>query len=272
MYKQEVMEKLSAVIITYNEEKNIGRCIESLLPVADEIIVLDSFSDDNTVSIAVSKGAIVHQQAFAGYKQQKNAALAMAANNYVLSLDADEVLSNELTASINEAKKGFAYKAYCMNRCNVYCGKYIRHGLWYPDRKLRLFDKRTARWVGYNPHDRVEMTDKPRVQHLKGDIIHFAFDTVEAHRQKNRKVALLVASSMMEAGVRPQPYKIIVNPLWSFVNGYLLRLGIVDGYYGLLIAWYTAGQSFQKHINHRRLGRRQEQGANIVLQTKQTAL
>jgi glycosyltransferase involved in cell wall biosynthesis len=267
MYKDGLMEKLTALIITFNEEKNIGRCIDSLLPVADEIIVLDSFSTDATVAIAKAKGATVHQQAFAGYKQQKNAVLAMAANNYVLSLDADEMLSEELAASIIAAKKQFDYKAYRMNRCNVYCGKFIRRGLWYPDRKLRLFDKRLARWVGYNPHDRVEMKGKPAIQHLKGDIIHFAFSSVEQHRQKNDKVAWLVAASMIEAGVKPQPYKIIINPVWSFVNGYFLRLGFLDGYYGLMIAWYTAGQSYYKHSRHREL-HKQNGPIHVALQTK----
>jgi glycosyltransferase involved in cell wall biosynthesis len=270
MYKDGLMEKLTALIITFNEEKNIGRCIDSLLPVADEIIVLDSFSTDNTVAIAAAKGAVVHQQAFAGYKQQKNAVLAMAANNFVLSLDADEMLSEELAASIITAKKQFEYKAYTMNRCNVYCGKYIRRGLWYPDRKLRLFDKRLARWVGYNPHDRVEMNEISAMEHLKGDIIHFAFDTVEIHRQKNDKVASLVAASMIEAGVKPQPYKIVINPLWSFLNGYFLRLGFLDGYYGLMIAWYTAGQSYHKHSRHRRFYK-QNGHIHIALQAKQTS-
>jgi glycosyltransferase involved in cell wall biosynthesis len=268
--KDDLMEKLTALIITFNEEKNIGRCIDSLLPVADEIVVLDSFSTDNTVAIAAAKGAVVHQQSFAGYKQQKNAILAMAANNYVLSLDADEMLSEELAASIIAAKKQFEYKAYTMNRCNIYCGRYIRRGLWYPDRKLRLFDKRVARWVGYNPHDRVEMNSVFNTQHLKGDIIHFAFDTVAIHRQKNDRVALLVATSMMEAGVKPQPYKIIINPLWSFVNGYFLRLGFLDGYHGLMIAWYTAGQSYHKHSHHRRLYKQNDR-IQIALQTKQTS-
>ncbi len=264
------MEKLTALIITYNEEKNIGRCIDSLLPVADEIVVLDSFSTDNTVAIAKEKGAVVYQQAFAGYKQQKNAVLAMAANDYVLSLDADEMLSEELAASILTAKRQFSHKAYTMNRCNVYCGRYIRRGLWYPDRKLRLFDKRLARWVGYNPHDRVEMSGVSAMQHLRGDIIHFAFDTVAMHIQKNDKTASLVAASMMEAGVKPQPYKIIINPLWSFVNGYFLRLGFLDGYHGLMIAWYTAGQSYRKHSRHRRLYK-QSNSMQIALQTKQTS-
>src|SRR5881275_14155 len=132
------MKSLSEVIITWNEEQNIGRCIESLWHVADEVIVLDSYSSDNTIEIARGKGAIVKQEKFSGYKEQKNKALRLATHDYVLSLDADEVLSAKLIRSILEAKKEFKYKAYFMNRYNKYCGRFINHGLWYPNQKLRL--------------------------------------------------------------------------------------------------------------------------------------
>ena len=122
------MELLSVVIITYNEEKNIGRCIDSVKEVADEIVVLDSFSTDRTVQIAEAKGAFVYRQKFAGYVAQKNKALEFAENNYVLSLDADEALDDTLKASILKAKNGFAFNAYKMNRCAYYSGKFIKHG------------------------------------------------------------------------------------------------------------------------------------------------
>ena len=154
-----IMKPLSAVIITYNEEENIGRCIDSLWQVADEVIVLDSFSTDNTVTIARHKGAIVKQNSFSGYKEQKNKALQFATYDYVLSLDADEALSPELICSILEAKKEFKYKAYFMNRYNNYCGRFINHGLWYPDQKVRLFDKQVAKWGGMNPHDKIELRE-----------------------------------------------------------------------------------------------------------------
>ena len=151
------MKSLSAVIITWNEEDNIGRCIDSLWHVADEVIVLDSYSSDNTVAIARQKGAIVKQEKFSGYKQQKNKALQLATHDYVLSLDADEMLSSKLIKSILEVKKEFKHKAYFMNRFNNYCGRFIKHGLWYPNQKLRLFDKRIALWGGMNPHDKIEL-------------------------------------------------------------------------------------------------------------------
>jgi glycosyltransferase involved in cell wall biosynthesis len=255
---------LSAVIITYNEGHNIGRCIDSLLPVVDEIIVLDSFSGDDTAAIAKSKGAIVHQQRFLGYKQQKNAVLSLAHFPHVISLDADEVLSDELIASIHALKKTGLPAACCMNRCNIYCGKPIRRGLWYPDRKLRLFDKRVASWVGFNPHDRVQVADGIEVQYINGDIMHYAFESIAVHRQKNEKISSLVATSMLEAGLRPQPWKMIVNPLWSFINGYFLRHGILDGYLGFMIAWLTAQQSYKKHQQHYR----QFRAGQLILETK----
>src|SRR3977135_4300282 len=123
------MEALSVVIITYNEEKNIGRCLDSVLRVADEVIILDSYSTDDTVNIAKQKGALVKQQVFNGYKEQKNLALRLCSHDFVLSLDADESLSEQLIESIIEARQEFRFKAYTMNRCNHYCGRFIRRGL-----------------------------------------------------------------------------------------------------------------------------------------------
>ena len=173
------MPPLSAVIITYNEESKIRRSIESVKPVADEIIVLDSFSTDNTVSIARSAGAVVYQQSFHGYKEQKNVALQFASYNYILSIDADEVLSVELINSILTAKEKFTASAFTMNRCNFFGGRFIRHGLWYPDKKIRLFDKRMASWGGMNPHDKILLPGRATISHLDGDLFHYSFSTIE---------------------------------------------------------------------------------------------
>src|SRR5215211_5720675 len=135
------MLALSVVIITFNEEKNIARCIDSVKEVADEIIILDSYSTDKTVDIANSRGAIVYQQKFLGYGPQKNDALQFCKHDLVLSLDADEALSANLVQEILHEKKSSAYDAYLMNRCTNYCGQFIRHGSWYPDKKIRLFKK-----------------------------------------------------------------------------------------------------------------------------------
>src|SRR5688572_30064813 len=131
------MQPLSVVIITFNEEENIARCIESVKNVADEIIVLDSYSTDDTITIARSLGATIFQEKFRGYIGQKNLAMDLATNNYILSLDADESLDDTLAASVLEAKKAFSFRAYSMNRCTRYCSCFMRHGLWYPDKKIR---------------------------------------------------------------------------------------------------------------------------------------
>ncbi len=255
------MEKLSAVIITWNEENNIGRCIDSLMFVADEIIVLDSFSPDNTVSIARAKGAIVKQETFAGYKEQKNKALLLATHNYVLSLDGDEALSPQLSQSIMEAKKEFKHKAYFMNRYNYYCGRFINHGLWYPDQKVRLFDKRIAKWGGMNPHDKIQLLQNETARFLKGNILHFTFNTTREHIERNERMSEIAASSLFDAGKKKHWSKIILSPAWSFLNGYFLRLGFLDGYYGFIIATQTANHSYLKY---KKLHRLQKQHKKII--------
>src|SRR6478736_99743 len=162
------MDLLSVVIISFNEEKNIGNCIDSVKSIADEIILVDSYSTDRTIEIAKARGAVVKQEKFRGYIEQKNLALQLANHNYTLSIDADEALDENLARAIAAEKKQFRFKAYAMNRCANYCGKFIRHGLWYPDPKVRLFDKRIASWGGINPHDKIELNEKTSIRHLKG--------------------------------------------------------------------------------------------------------
>lgn len=251
------MNALSVVIITFNEEKNIRRCIESVIPVADEIIVIDSFSDDRTVEIALSLGAKVKRSAFDGYIKQKSKAINEASSQYVLLLDADEFLSDELAASVLKEKACFTYKAYAMKRCNIFRGSYIRHGLWYPDRKLRLFDKRFGQCGGLNPHDTIVMHEKTAVKLLEGDLFHHTFKDIGAYRRRNIEVSTVIAQSIFDAGIKRSKYKIIISPLWSFINGYFLRLGFLDGYNGFIIAVFTTQQSYLKYQKLRQLQRQQ---------------
>ncbi len=251
------MNALSVVIITFNEEKNIGRCIESVMTVADEVVVIDSFSNDRTVAIASAMGAKVKQSAFDGYINQKNKAINEASSHYVLLLDADEFLSGELAASILKEKENFRYKAYSMKRCNIFRGSYIRHGLWYPDRKLRLFDKRYGNCGGLNPHDIIVMKETTGVKLLNGDMYHYTFNNIEAYRRRNMEVSTVIAQSLFDAGIKKSRWKIILSPLWSFVNGYFLRLGFLEGYNGFAIATLTAQQSFLKYQKLRQLQRQQ---------------
>lgn len=242
------MNGLSVVVITYNEEKNIERCLQSVLPVADEIIVLDAYSTDNTVAIAKKNGARVVQDVFGGYIQQKNKALAFAGCDYVLSLDADEAIDARLRDAILSLKAGFAAAAYSMNRCTNYCGRFIRRGTWYPDCKVRLFDKRVARWGGTNPHDRIELrTPDNKVQHLRGDILHHSFPTIEDHIQKSNKYSSIAARAMWLKGKRSNWIKLLLNPSWAFFHCYFIRLGLLEGFAGFAIAVISAHSTFLKY-------------------------
>ena len=242
------MEKISTVIICLNEEKNIGRCLDSVKDIADEIIVLDSFSTDNTVAIAEEKGARVIQETFKGYIQQKNRAIELATHNYVLSLDADEALDPLLIDSISKAREKFTSPAYRMNRYSNYCGKFIRHGSWYPDAKIRLFDKRVARWGGTNPHDKIVLTGEMMFKHLKGNILHYSYKTVSEHVNQNNKFSTVAAEALFANGKRTNLFKVFVNPVWAFLLSYIIRAGFLDGLFGLVIAVMIANLTFLKHI------------------------
>jgi glycosyltransferase involved in cell wall biosynthesis len=242
------MEKLSAVIITYNEEKNIGRCIDSVKNIADEILILDSNSTDQTASIAETKGAVVIKETFRGHIQMKNRAVELATNNYILSLDADEALDPRLSLSIQKIKENFTNKAYRMNRCTNYCGQFIRHGSWYPDRKIRIFDKRVARWGGINPHDKIVVNENTDVQQLAGDILHYSYYTIAEHVAQNNKFSSISAESLFAQGKKTNLIKIVANPVWAFIQSYLLRAGFLDGLFGFVIAVQISHLTFLKHL------------------------
>jgi glycosyltransferase involved in cell wall biosynthesis len=242
------MEKLSAVIITYNEEKNIGRCIDSVKDIVDEILILDSNSTDQTAAISESKGAIVIKEPFLGHIQMKNRAVELAANNYILSLDADEALDTKLTRSIQKVKENFSNTAYQMNRCTNYCGQFIKHGSWYPDKKIRLFDRRYSKWGGINPHDKIVLAENASVKYLSGDILHYSYYTIAEHVAQNNKFSTISAESLFESGKKTSLFKIIFNPAWAFFQGFILRRGFLDGMFGFVIAVQVAHLTFLKHI------------------------
>jgi glycosyltransferase involved in cell wall biosynthesis len=248
--------KLSAVIITFNEEKNITRCLQSLTGVADEIIVLDSFSKDNTPEIARRMGAKVFQHAFDGHIEQKNRAITYAANPHVLSLDADEALDETLKSSIIGVKKNFNKDGYYMNRLTNYCGHWVRHCGWYPDSKLRLWDSRKGKWTGTNPHDRYELFDGDKnTGHLKGDILHYSYYTIDDHYRQVEYFTGIAARAYFEKGSRAAFYKLIVNPAAKFIDHYLLRLGFLDGSAGFRISKISAYATYLKYKKLRTLSR-----------------
>lgn len=241
------MNGISGIVISYNEEKKIGACLAALQQVADELIVLDSFSTDHTVTIARQCGARIIQSEFSDYISQKNKALALASYNYVLLLDADEVLSDHLVISIREEKKHLKHEVYFFNRLTSLAGTFISYGLWYPDRKPRLFKKQNVFFGGLNPHDKLLMKIKSTSKKLNGKLLHLAFDTIEEYKESNHKVSSIAAQAMFDAGIKFSWAKIVCSPVWAFVNGYILRLGFLNGRKGWIVAAGTTRQCFYKY-------------------------
>lgn len=245
---------VSAVIITFNEERNIGRCLDALAGVADDIVVVDSFSTDRTVEICREKGARVVQHAFAGHIEQKNYALEQATYPHVLSLDADEALSETLQASILAVKNNWQHDGYSMNRLTNYCGQWIRHSGWYPDRKLRLFDRRLGHWGGTNPHDKVVMKPGCTTSRLHGDLLHYSYYTVSEHVERARKYAGIAAQAMYRQGRRASGLNLVLNPAVKFLRNYVFRLGFLDGKAGLTICRIAAVETYWKYRALKQMG------------------
>jgi len=239
--------QISAVIITFNEERNIGRCLDSLAGMADEVVVVDSFSTDRTAQICREKGARFIQHAFDGHIEQKNFALSQAQFPHVLSLDADEALSDTLRQSILAVKTQWNCEAYAMNRLTNYCGQWIRHSGWYPDRKVRLFDRRLGHWGGLNPHDKVEMDVGSTVGFLSGDLLHYSYYTVEEHYIRARKYAEIAARAMQARGKRGSWFRVLFSPAFKFIRNYLFRQGFLDGRAGWTICRIAALETYWKY-------------------------
>ncbi|MBN2682017.1 MAG: glycosyltransferase family 2 protein [Bacteroidales bacterium] len=250
------MIKLSVVIITYNEEKNIERCLQSVKKIADEIVVLDSFSNDKTEEICSKYNVKFIKNKFEGHIEQKNLAITYAENPYILSLDADEAISEELEKSILEVKSNWDADGYYFNRLTNYCGKWIRHCGWYPDKKLRLWDSRKGCWTGENPHDRYELNAGSEKKYLKGDLYHYSYYSIEDHINQVNKFTKIGAETAVKKGKKASLFKIFFNPLWKFKVDYFFRLGFLDGYYGFVICIISSHATFLKYIKIRELNKK----------------
>jgi glycosyltransferase involved in cell wall biosynthesis len=245
--------RLSVVIITYNEERNIERCLESVKEVADEVVVVDSFSIDKTEEICKKHGVKFLTHAFEGHIEQKNWAKNQATYNYILSLDADEALDEELKKSILHCKSNWTADAYTMNRLTNYCGKWIRYSGWYPDVKTRLFDRRKGHWGGQNPHDKYIPEKTSRIKHLQGELLHYSYYTLEEHLAQIRKFSTIGAEALYQKGVGSNGMKMIFKPGARFIKSYFIKRGFLDGLAGLRIATYTSYSSFLKYSKLRKL-------------------
>lgn len=247
------MEKLSVVIITFNEERNIRRCLDSIVGVADEIIVIDSLSTDNTKEICMEFKVNFIEQKFLGYINQKNYALSFATNDMVIQLDADEALSDELKESIIKLKQSFRYSGYTMNRLTNYCGKWIHHSGWYPDKKLRLFNRKHGRFGGIDPHDEFILEDNKKLTHISGDLLHYSYYSVDEHYRQAEKFSDIASKAYFEKGIRSNYFKILFSPTFRFLRDYFFLLGFADGITGLKICHIQALTTYKKYVKLKKL-------------------
>lgn len=248
------MPGLTAVIITYNEENAIERCLKSLSGIADEIVVVDSFSTDRTKEICNQYAVIFTERKFDGYIGQKNFGNSLASNTYILSLDADEAVSAELEQSLLEWKKNTEpADAYTINRRNNYCGKWIKHSGWYPDKSIRLFNRLTCRWGGPSPHEYILTGNNNTVQHIAGDLLHWSYLTTDEHRERSTYYAELAASSMKREGKKANALMMALKPPARFIKHYILKLGFLDGREGFIISKMAAREVRLKYSLLKRL-------------------
>lgn len=248
--------KISAVIITYNEEDRLGAALESLRGVADEVLVVDSNSLDRTAEIARAAGARVELHRFEDYGQQKNFAMGRASHEWVLNLDADERVSPELAGAIAALKEqgvedGIA--AFAVKRRTFYLGRWIRHSGWYPDRKVRLFRRGGASWQG-RIHEGLAVAG--RVAPLAGDILHFTYRDIGDHVRRLERYSGFQAEEIVRRRTRLLCLRLLVLPPVTFLRHYLWRLGFLDGFPGLVIALVQSWGTAMKYLKAIALKRR----------------
>ncbi|HIE59611.1 MAG TPA: glycosyltransferase family 2 protein [Persephonella sp.] len=237
---------LSVAIITYNEEENLPRTLDAIKDIAEEIIVVDSHSTDKTVEIAKNYGAKVFIENWKGFKDQKNSALEKCANEWILFIDADEVVSKGLKEEIIKAIEAKKADGFYINRKTYYIGKFLNF-TWQPDWVLRLV-RRSAnpRWEGGNIHEYLRIDGK--TYKLKGYLYHYTYKNLSEHFNKSLKYAKISAEEMYKNGKRFKLHKLIINPFWAFFRQYFIKLGFLDGIRGLSVSMSYLFSTFLKYL------------------------
>lgn len=241
------MPKISAVIITYNEELFIDRCLASLDGIADEIVVVDSYSTDGTEEICRKHNVRFIKHEFEGYRDQKNFALKLATYKHILSLDADEALSDKLRESIIAIKDKWEFDGYRFNRRGNYCGTWINHSEWYPDRQLRMFYADHGKWGELNLHEKFLMSNGATIGKLNGDLLHWPFASHQDHIDKMNKYSIIGAEEFYKAGRKANFLTPYIHYVWGFFRSYIINRGFLDGRNGYLICSTYAKSSFKKY-------------------------
>ena len=239
--------RLSACIITYNEADRIEACLRSV-SFCDELIVVDSHSTDATCQIATGLGAKVIERDWPGYRSQKQYAVDIASNDWVLCLDADERVSAALRTEIEAVRdRNFSgYAGWSLPRITDYFGRFLRHGNAYPDRLVRLFDRRRGGWMGEEIHENTQVLG--RIGRFRGHLEHYSYRSLTDHHNRMARYADLMARALYARGKRCGLLKVLVNPQWRFLRGYFIRLGFLDGWRGLVFALVEANYVRRKYL------------------------
>jgi glycosyltransferase involved in cell wall biosynthesis len=242
------MPGVSATIIAFNEESRIAEAIASL-QFCDEVVVVDSGSNDRTREIAQALGARVIPKDWLGYAEQKNFAAEQASNDWILSIDADERVSAELAGEIVHWKSQAVRQllpAWSMPRRVFYLGRWINHSGWYPDRKIRLYDRRRCRFEGNVVHESVKVSGETGA--FQGDLLHFPYRDWDDHARRVERYTTLAAKAARSSGSRGNVLKLVLGPPVAFLKSFVLRAGFLDGWRGLAIAYMGARYVFQKEF------------------------
>lgn len=258
------MQKISACIIGYNEEKKIEDCLRSLQGIVDEIIYVDSYSQDQSVEIARQYTEKIFYKKFEGYVQQKNFAVACASYNWILSLDCDERLSLELQEQIKNEKKNLDTKNFCAYRCKrrtFYVYRWIYHSGWYPDYKIRLFHKDFCSWQGENPHDKV-VCPNLKIKSLCYDILHYSFDSIDDHLKTIMSFSEIGAREAFAKGKKSGVGTVIFRSLWVGIRKLFLELAFLDGAAGIFITGFSMAATWSKYSKLYILQKKQKAGGH----------
>ena len=247
--------KITAVIITHNEEKNIVRCLESLQGIADEVVVVDSGSTDKTEELCSKYDVRFEKHPWEGYSGQKNFANGLATNYWILSIDADEALSDELRNSIISLKQSEISDTdvFSVNRLTNYCGHWIHHCGWYPDRKIRLFNRNAKHWTGEIHEILADTGSATAEHHLHGDLLHYSYYGVEDHIRQADKFSTLTAQEAFRKGRKASVAVIWFKPKWKFFKDFVIKGGFLDGYAGYQVCKISAFATFMKYSKLRML-------------------
>jgi len=239
------MNKITALIITLNEEQHIGACIDAVRDICEEVLVIDSLSHDRTREIAEAKGAKVVTNAFQGFGMQKNFGTGLASNDLILSIDADEMVSPELGMSIKALKENHTASAYSFNILNFIGDRAVRTCGWYPDTHVRLYDRRHVRWNHRHVHEGLIVNGE--IKYLHGDLLHYSYKDMAELKAKSARYAKLGAEVYKERSALLLIANMIVSPAAKFIKTYILKRGFADGYVGFMISYYRARETFLKY-------------------------